>query len=151
MALLMLSGCKSKQEVSTAAFHQYTTECMGKGMDGTHTLRVWASGRNRSDAIEQARKKAVYDMVFTGISAGSRECNAYPIIDEPNARTKYEEYFDRFFADGGAYGKYVSTENQKTKSMQSFKGDGNQTYGIVVRVDRSALRKRFEDDNIIVK
>lgn len=150
VALVVLTGCKSK-EVSTAAFHSYTTECLGKSMDGSQTLRVWASGRNRADAIEQAKKKAVYDIVFTGIQTGSGECNAYPIVDEANARKKYEDYFDLFFADGGAYKQYVSSTNQKKSAMQRHYGDGTQTFGIIVTVNRSALRQRFISDNIIVK
>lgn len=150
IVLVTLSGCKSK-EVTTTAFHSYSTECLGKSMDGSQTLRVWASGRNRADAIEQAKKKAVYDMVFTGIQAGSGECNAYPIVDEANARKKYEDYFDLFFADGGAYKEYVSSSNQKKSAMQRHYGDGTQTFGIIVTVNRSALRQRFISDNIIVK
>lgn len=149
--VMMLAACKSHRRVTTTAFHNYPTECLGKSMDGSQTLRVWATGRNRADAIEQAKKKAVYDVTFTGIQAGGGECNAYPVVDEPNARKKYEDYFDRFFADGGAYSKYVSIENQKKSAMDRFKGDGNQMYGIVVTVNRSGLRQRFENDNIIVK
>ena len=140
IVLVVLSGCKSK-EVTTTAFHNYTTECLGKSMDGSQTLRVWASGRNRADAIEQAKKKAVYDLVFTGIQAGNGECNSYPIVDEANARKKYEDYFDTFFADGGAFLKYVSIANQKKSAMQRFLGDGTQTFGIIVTVNRSALRE----------
>lgn len=150
IGLMALIGCKSRA-VTTAAFHSYTTECLGISMDGSQTLRVWASGRNRSDAIEQAKKKAVYDMVFIGIQTGSGECNAYPIVDEANARKKYEDYFDLFFADGGAYSKYVSIVNQKKSAMQRFRSDGTQTFGIIVAVNRSALRQRFVSDNIIVK
>ena len=132
LAVFVLAGCKSKK-ATTTAFHSYTTECLGKSMDGSQTLRVWASGRNRGDAIEQAKKKAVYDMVFTGIQAGSGECNAYPIVDEANARKKYEDYFDAFFIDGGAYSKYVSIDNQKKSAIQRFQGDGTQTFGIIVK------------------
>lgn len=148
--LALLAGCKSK-EPSTTAFHNYKTECLGKSMDGIQTLRVWTSGRNRDNAIEQAKKKAVYDVVFLGIQAGGGECNAYPLIDEANARKKYEDYFDLFFADGGAYKQYVSTKKQKTGAIQRLYGDGTQVLGIIVTVNRSALRKRFEHDNIIVK
>ena len=148
----MLSGCKSEQPVvTTAAFRNYTTECLGKDMDGNQTLRVWASGKNRKDAIEQAKKKAVYEVTFSGIAAGSGECNAFPVVDEANARKKYEQYLDLFFKDGGAYRKYVSIENDKKSSMDKYHRDGNQLYGIIVSVNRSALRKRFVKDKIIVK
>ena len=65
---MMLTACKSHQSVTTTAFHNYTTECLGKSMDGSQTLRVWATGRNRADAIEQAKKKAVFDVTFNSIS-----------------------------------------------------------------------------------
>ncbi len=149
ISLIIFSGCASK--ITTTAYHNYNTECLGKSMDGNQTLRVWASGRNRENAIEQAMKKAVYDVVFTGINGGSGECNAYPVVDETNARKKYEEYFDLFFADGGAYRQYVTTKNQKKSSIDKFKGDGTVMYGIIVSVNRSALYKRFVSDNIIVK
>lgn len=148
--VMILAACKSRK-VTTTAFHDYPTECLGKGMDGTQTLRVWATGRNKVDAIEQAKKKAVYDVTFTGIDAGSGECNAYPVVVEANARKKYEDYFDRFFTDGGAYSKYVSIENQKKSTIKKFQGDGVQMYEIIVIVNRSALRQRFVSDNIIVK
>lgn len=149
ISLTVLYGCSSK--VSTVAFHNYQTECLGKSMDGKQVLRVWASGRNRTDAIEQAKKKAVYDVVFTGIQGGSGECNAYPVVDEANARKKYEDYFDLFFADGGAYRQYVSTSDFNKSSIDKFKGNGMSMFGITVSVNRSALRQRFISDNIIVK
>lgn len=151
ISTLLLAGCKGRELTSTATYHSYETECLGKSMDGSQTLRVWASGRNKSDAVEQARKKAVYDVVFTGISAGGGECNAFPVIDEPNARKKYEAYFDKFFADGGAYIKYVSAQGQPKSGTDKFRGKGNLMYSIVVKVNRSELRQRFENDNIIVK
>lgn len=152
ISALLLISCKSKEMVtSTVTYHSYETECLGKSMDGSQTLRVWASGRNKSDAVEQARKKAVYDVAFAGISAGGGECNAFPVIDEPNARKKHEAYFDKFFADGGAYRKYVTTKGQPKAGTDRFQGKGNLMYSIVVTVNRSELRRRFESDNIIVK
>ena len=152
IGVMMVCSCKSSKEVvTTTAFHEYPTECLGKSMDGKQMLRVWASGQNRKDAVEQAKKKAVYLVVFEGISAGNGECNAYPVVDEANARQKYEDYFDVFFATGGEYSKYVSMEKQQKSSLQRYQGDGLETDGIVVTVDRSALRKRFQEDNIIVK
>lgn len=150
--LCMMSSCKSKEQVTeTAAYHGYQIECLGNSMDGIQTLKVWASGRNRADAIEQAQKRAVYEVTFAGIKSGGGSCNAYPVVDEANARKKYEDYFDRFFSNGGAYKKYVSIQGQKKSDMEKLEGKGRVTYGIIVEVNRSELRKRFESDNIIVK
>lgn len=150
--LCMMSSCKSKEQmIETAAYHDYQIECLGNNMDGTQTLKIWASGRNRADAIEQAKKRAVYEVTFSGINSGSASCNAYPVVDEANARKKYEDYFDKFFSNGGAYKKYVSIQDQKKSDMEELKGKGRTMFGIIVDVNRSELRKRFEKDNIIVK
>lgn len=141
-----LTSCRS---VVTPALHSYATECLGVGFDGSQTLRVWASGRNKSDAIEQAKKKAVYDVIFTGIQAGGGECDAFPVVNEANARYKYQEYFDRFFAKGGSYTKYVVVSNRKKSDIQHFKGNGSETVGVIVTVNRSALRGLLVNDNII--
>ena len=46
-------------------------ECMGVELDGSQTLRVWALGRNKVDALEQAKKNAVREVIFKGIRNGS--------------------------------------------------------------------------------
>lgn len=149
LSLLLFVGCGSKKEVTTAAFHSYDTECLGKSMDGTQTLKVWASGTDKSDAIEEAKKKAVYEVTFNGITAGTGDCSAYPVIDEPNARTKHQAYFDKFFSDGSKYKKYVTLHGQPKDSKEEFQGAGSTMYGITVVVNRSELRKRFVKDKII--
>ena len=38
------------------------------------------NGRNRFDAIEQAKKNAVRDVIFKGITDGKNECNNRPVL-----------------------------------------------------------------------
>ena len=151
LAVIGLTACKSQEPVSLAAFKTQKTECLGNDIDGKMTLKVWAQGRNRQDAINKALKKAVYDVTFTGITAGNGSANTYPVVDEANARQKYQDYFDKFFVDGGAYTKYVTTKGQKKSAQDELQGDGFKTYGIIVVVDRSALKKRYQSDNVIAQ
>lgn len=55
LAAILLSGCKSGDSV--AAYHSAPVECMGVEHDGSQTLRVTGTGRNKADAVEQAKKK----------------------------------------------------------------------------------------------
>ena len=151
LAVIGLTACKSQEPVSLAAFKTQETECLGNDIDGKMTLQVRAQGRNRQDAINKALKKAVYDVTFTGITAGNGSANTYPVVDEANARQKYQDYFDKFFVDGGAYTKYVTTKGQKKSAQDELQGDGFKTYGIIVVVDRSALNKRYQSDNVIAQ
>lgn len=146
--LFMQESCTSTK---TAAYQNYPTVCLGKSMDGTQRLQVWASGKNSKDAILQAKKKAVYEMVFQGIQAGGTDCDTRPIVIEANARHKYEEYFDKFFSDGGAYKEFVERikPNAMTKAVNKQKGQFFKTDGIVVSVNTSAIKRKLVADGII--
>lgn len=115
LLLLILAGCSSKKSVSS--YHSFESECLGVELDGSETLRAWGRGKNRTDAIEQAKKNAVRDVLFKGVVAGSRECSVRPLITEVNAQERYASYFNDFFRDGGEYLKYVSMEVWKIRKQ----------------------------------
>ena len=150
VSAVLFGGCRSKTDVS--GNYSYKTECLGTEMDGSITVKAWGNGRNRADAIEQARKNAVNDVIFKGITEGSGGCNFRPVVGEVNARMKYESYFDAFFRDRGAFQQFVSTEDEKYSDR--FKRDPRMsrhgyTYGVVLRVKRSELRIKLQSDGII--
>ena len=147
---VLWGGCRSKTDVSGNYSHK--TECLGTEMDGSITVKAWGNGRNRADAIEQARKNAVSDVIFKGITEGIGGCNFRPVVGEVNARMKYESYFDAFFRDRGSFQQFVSTEDEKYSDR--FKRDPRMsrhgyTYGVVLRVKRSELREKLLSDGII--
>lgn len=131
------------------AAQSYETECISHEQDGSQTLRVWGKGRNRSDAVEQAKKDAVYEILFKGVRKGNSGYNLRPIVTEVNARERYREYFDIFFMDGGEYLKYISMADRKIGSSRKEKGDVQVRYCITVRVLVPELRKRMINDGIL--
>ncbi|MBP7358710.1 MAG: hypothetical protein KA955_05150 [Prevotella sp.] len=145
-ASFILLGCKT---TSTASFVSYETECLGVELDGSQTLRAWGEGRNKADAVEQAEKNAVRDVIFKGIRAGKADCNMRPLITEVNAQEKYEEYFNRFFMDNGEYRKYVSSEDEKNHSKEHQKNYVGAKYGVTVRVLRAELKSRLKNDGVL--
>ena len=146
-ASLILVGCKTA--TSTASFVSYETECLGVEQDGSQTLRAWGEGRNKADAVEQANKNAVRDVIFKGIRAGKADCNMRPLVTEVNAQEKYEDYFNRFFMDNGEYRKYVSSEDEKKHSKEYQKNLVGAKYGVTVRVLRAELKARLKNDGIL--
>jgi hypothetical protein len=125
---------------------------MGVEGDGSQTLKVSGTGRNRSDAIEQARKNAVRDVLFNGIREGKPECERRPLVPEVNARQKYAAYFDAFFADDGPYASFVTAEDERLgrRIMRERQtGRGSVSHQFIVRVLRSELRARLIADQIL--
>ena len=127
---------------------------MGVELDGSQTIKAWGNGRNRSDAVAQAKKNAVRDVIFFGISQGKSECNSKPLIFEVNAQEKYEDYFNRFFADEGDYKKFISLRDERIfDKVSRDRKDARQsvTNGMVVRVLRVDLKAKLVTDGIIKK
>jgi hypothetical protein len=144
-----LISCRSAKETKVASYHTYETECLGVELDGSQTLRVWGTGKNKRDAVEQARKNAVHEVIFKGVRKGKAECNLRPLLLEVNAEEKHEDYFQSFFADNGGYDNYISMEDEKRGSKVSEENSSYVKYGIVVRVLRSKLKERLQKDGLI--
>ena len=136
---------------SQAVYDRTFVRCLGVELDGSQTLRVIGYGRNRADAKEQAIKNAVKTVIFDGIRDGNEDCNTRPLVTEVNAKERYEEYFNIFFADGGEYKKYVSLKDTKKRSGNKKKDKLGYSYEITIRVLSSELKARLKADNVISK
>jgi hypothetical protein len=138
------ASCSSQKQMSGS--YNNKTECLGLGLDGSQTLKVWGNGQNKHEAIEQAKKNAIRDVLFNGIYAGNQECEKRPIVAEVNAQQKHELYFNNFFSDKGDYKIFVSVNGD----VQNFKGANKSvTYNIVVLVHRADLKQRMVEDGVL--
>lgn len=151
IAILLIS-CNAQKKI--AGDYSYKTECLGIEMDGSQTVKAWGNGRNRWDAIEQAKKTAVRDVLFNGIYEGKQECEKRPVVAEVNAQQKYETYFNNFFADDGEYKNFVSLKDERIGQKVSRDRKGARqsvTHGVVVRVLRAELKQKMIEDGILKK
>ncbi len=152
LTLLLISSCASSPQKKISGNYTYKTECLGLELDGSQTIKAWGNGRNRFDAVEQAKKNAVNDVLFNGIYEGKQDCEKRPVVSEVNARQKYENYFNSFFVDGGEYKNFVSLKDERTfqKINRDRKGARESiTHGFVIRVLRSELKQKMIQDGII--
>ena len=146
MIILSITGLDPNAQT---VYSKYSVRCLGVELDGSQTLRVQGYGRNKNDAKEQAMKNAVYAVIFDGIRDGVEGCNMRPLVTEVNARERYEDYFDIFFSDKGAYKEYVSMRDTKKRSADKAKDRIGYSYDLTVRVLRPELKARLKADNII--
>jgi len=152
LACLSLSECSPKAHQGYAGNYRFTTECLGVEFDGSQTLKTWGSGRNRADALEQAKKNAVRTVLFKGITDGLPDCQARPIIGEVNAEVRYQDYFNSFFADGGDYKHYISSKDESLAARMSrdgYTGSESVVYGLIVRILRADLEMKMIADGIL--
>lgn len=141
--------CLTDASAQRAAYDRNSIKCLGVELDGSQTLRVLGYGRNRADAKEQAMKNAVRAVIFDGIRSGADGCDTRPLVTEVNAKERYENYFNIFFADNGEYRKYVSLRDTKKRSGSKVKDKVGYSYQLTIRVLRSELKARLKADNVI--
>ena len=142
-----LFGCGPTKSES---YYDYKTKCIGSELDGSYTLRSWGRARNEADAYVQAKKQAVYDVVFNGADAASSgQSNLRPLLLEVNAKTKYTEYFDKFFRDGGEYLQYCSPKEKRDFSTKYYRTNSQALCQTTVCVFRSKLKAKLIEDNIL--
>lgn len=148
LILLGAGSCSKRATVSMS--YNYPPEVISVERDGSVTMRVWGTGRNRSDAMEQAHKDAVHAVLFKGVSAdGMRASLTRALILENNAEMKYRLFFNDFFADGGAYNRFVSREDTRAGSNRRQRSDTQVRFGVTVRVLRSELERYLIDEGIL--
>lgn len=116
-------------------------------LDGSITVRTYGEGKRRADAHEQARKNAVYVVMFKGIEANGQMIR--PLITEANAYERHEAYFGQFFADDGTYKEFTSAKDEKISSKKKMRGKTQNAFGSVVRVLRLQLKARLIADGIV--
>ena len=149
---LVASSCRNHQR-KIAGNYEKESECLGVELDGSQTLAVWGSGRNRADAIEQAKKNGVRDVLFKGIMAGKPGCNVKPLVPEVNAQQKYEDYFNAFFTDGSSYKQYITDKDGSDLHFEVIetreKAGSQATYRVIIRVLRPQLKAKLIEDKIL--
>lgn len=149
VTLVMLGMVACSPSKTIGAHYTYEAECMGTELDGSETILAWGTGKNKTDAIEQARKNAVYTVLYKGFSGANKGCSVKPLLLTVNAEEKYQYYFNTFFKDGGEYLNYTSMEDSRRGSIKGESTDRQEKYGVVVRVLRSELKQRLINDNIL--
>lgn len=146
---LILTSCYATKDHSTDAFYLNKCEFLNTELDGSMTLRAYGQGRNRIDARTQARKNAVYQVIFEGVNVPNNPSLSRPLIYEANAQQRYEEFFNAFFADGGEYTRFVNKKDKKDDTNEKSWGGTQTKISTTVTVERARLKAYLKEQGII--
>ena len=146
--LVFLTGCGAPtklSQTSTGRF-QYELEGISNGSQGTYLVKVWTYSNDAKVDIEICKKNAVHGVIFKGYPAHGTVRPQNPLVKEPGAEQQFADYFDKFFADGGEYNKYVRVTGG---SQEVIKVGTSYHVGIMVSVSKDQLRKALEAAGIV--
>lgn len=148
IATMTFVGC-NPQKVSTAAFYETETQFMNLEGDGSITVRAFGIGRYRGDAIDQARKNAIRDVMLKGVEVPGNPMLSKPLIMEINAEEKYAAFINNFFTDGGPYKEFFSREDRRRETSDKYWSGKQMKIAVTIRVLRPELQQYLRDNNII--
>lgn len=147
-AMSLLVSCNTHSH-TLQAHYQTKCEYINDEGDGSITVRAYGEGRYRKDAIEQARKNAVREIIFEGVNVLGNQQLSRPLIFENNAQEKYEDFFYSFFKDGGDYTKFVDHSDRRHLTNERHWDNAQVKISTTVRVYRSDLKQYLKEQNII--
>ena len=109
------SSLAQNKQTKNASYYEYKTECLEDKLDGSFIFMAWGAGSSKSEAIDQAKRNIINDILFNGVNITN--CHITPLILEVQADVKYKSYVAKFFKDD--YKNYLSVEKSpKSKKME---------------------------------
>jgi hypothetical protein len=151
LVLLITISCKSKIKTVSGNF-DYETECVSSDKVGYQTVTAWGFGQTEKEAILNARRRAVDDILFKGIRGGKSVCQISPIISNPNKKRNNPRYFQAFYEENGIFNQFVGYPDEnwlRQKLKINKKNKENLVYQVVVEVDVANLTSQMLNDNLI--
>ena len=120
------------------------------GSNGTKFIKVWGYGRNVKKAMIQAKKNAIYACIVRGLPSSSTAMETPALCKDNKILEDNDDYFRKFFADGGDFIRYANMTTDETPSGTDMrKVKGGFKIALYVQVMYDNLRKRLEEDKII--
>lgn len=145
MVMFVPAFAGKKADKQTMAW-RYEVQDLGKvAKDGKSVIfKIWSYDKKEDKAILQASKNAVHAVIFKQIGYNPALVSTDPVEET------HKDFFKDFFADGGAYMRFVQLANNgaiapgdKIKLKKEYK------IGIRVTVNRADLRKYLEQNGVI--
>lgn len=155
LVVVICSSCNNRSfsnaaKNTTAGFYEYEIECLGTELDGSQQIRSFGAGANREDAREQAKKNAVFNIIFKGTRLGRTGCDMRPIVFNQNTYDEKRDFFNDFFKDNGAYKAFVTKEDTPRQTKVRLKAEGREkVFSLRLTVLVSELRKELKSKGII--
>jgi hypothetical protein len=98
--------------------------------------------------MEQCKKNAVHGIIFKGFSGNDKvRTSQKPLASNSTVEVENADFFQRFFASGGKYMKFVTVSTDA--SPEVIKVGKEYKVGVVMSVNASELRKDLEAAGII--
>ena len=144
---LLFAACGAHR---SQAYYDYESKVIQAHGDGSYVIRAWGRGRNAAHSYEVAQKQALQDVIFSGVQAQSSNIeHLKPLCYDMNAREKYEDYFNAFFAEKGPWKQFIVMKDRRTFTTNRSRTDAQTLGQVTVTVYHADLKRKLQEDGII--
>lgn len=155
IAVLILISCKSVEPNTNviSSYYNYEIECVNKNLDGSLLVKSWGSGYDIENAVLNARRKVIDDIIFKGVKKGNLNCNQDPLVSNPNVKENFKSFFEDFYSKRGMFAKYVTKpDNSWYNKLEEnkVKFNVNKSYELIVTIDLVGLKEYLKQNKIIL-
>ncbi len=127
--------------------NSYQTECISLETNGYISFKIWDTKLGKSYKPEQARKDAIYAVLYSGI-AGNNGCSTQTaLLVKSEDIEKFKKIEKDFFHSKGKWVHYISSSGTETTLPVNVGKKNWKVYQ--VSVSKDALKKYLEEKSIL--
>lgn len=126
---------------------QYEIVGAGSGTQGTYLVKVYVVSKKNKPDLELLKKCAVHGVLFKGFTVANSRVTQKPLAGSALAEQQNTDFFEPFFADGGAYANYVSMVTAQYDVVKMQKKQYR--IGATFSVSKDQLRKDLEKAGVL--
>ena len=147
LSIFLMLGCKT---ANTPTFdfgnYSYSTTGVRNDLDGKILVKTTATGQNYEDVKQNAIKKALNDIMLTGIDKGCSNCIKQALFVNRQKNPRTTKFLEAFFSNREEFEKYalITREFATWEQKRDLKFTQNQPLGFEVLIS-------FEDLKNLIK
>jgi hypothetical protein len=114
---------------------------------GYCTIKIWDTKNGEKYMLDQARKDAIYAILFSGIAESKTFPNQPPILNKAEDQINFKKIENTFFSENGKWSMFTNSSSIETTLPANLSTKNWRVYQ--VSVAKNALRKYLEEQKII--
>lgn len=127
----------------------FQTECTSLDTSGHIEITIWDAKKGGTYSIEQARKDAIYAILYNGVAGGKNCSSQPPMLNGEEERAAFGKIEKQFFSKSGQWNRFTASSKLTNAAPESI---GNNNWKVYqVSVSKKELRNFLEEQNILQK
>jgi len=125
----------------------FQTECVSIENDGYITIKIWDTKKGAHYKIDEARKDAIRNFLFSGVSSNSKCSSQPPILNKTEEQEKFKDVEKSFFSQNGKWSIFTRSSSTFATLPTNL---GSKNWNVYqVSVSKNELVKYLEEQKII--